>query len=123
MALVVVVLGLFMGALGALGVVAPARLIAFVRAFQTPAGLYFAAAIRLVLGVAMFTAAPSSRAPDVLRVLGVFVFIAGMTTPFLGLERFGKLLDWWAARSPMFIRTWAAFALAFGLLLVYAVTP
>jgi hypothetical protein len=119
--LVVVILGLFMAALGLLGVVAPPRLIGFVRSWQTPTGLYAAAALRLVLGVALFLAAPTSRAPDVLQPLGVFVFAAGVATPFFGLERFRKLLDWWSARGSGFLRTWACFALGFGLLLVYAV--
>ena len=122
MSIVVVVFGLFMGALGALGFVAPERLIAFVRSFQTPAGLYFAAGLRLILGFALFVAAPTSRAPDVLRVLGVFIIIAGLATPFFGLERFRKLLEWWSARGTAFIRVWATFALGFGLLLAYAVS-
>ena len=35
--------------------------------FETPTGLYAAAVIRLVFGVALFFAAPTSRAPRALR--------------------------------------------------------
>ncbi len=117
------VLSLFIAALGALGVVSPSRLVGVVRYFQTPAGLYFAAALRVVLGVALFFAAPTSRAPELIRILGIVIIVAGVITPFFGLERFRKLLDWWFARGSIFLRAWAAIALALGLLLAYAVVP
>lgn len=57
-------LSLFIAVMGALGVVSPARLFWVLRQYQTPGGLYIAAAIRVVLGVALFLAAPMSKAPD-----------------------------------------------------------
>lgn len=123
MTLVAFVLSLFVAALGALGVLSPARLLGIVRRFQTPAGLYAAAALRLALGVALFFAAPTSRAPQVVRILGVVITVSGIITPLFGLERFRSLLDWWSARSPAFVRAWASFALIFGPLLAYAVVP
>jgi uncharacterized membrane protein YidH (DUF202 family) len=121
--LTALLLSLLIAALGALGVASPSRLLGLVRYLQTPAGLYVAAALRLVLGLALFFAAPGSRAPELLRILGVVIIVAGLITPFFGLERFRRLLDWWSARGPAFVRVWAAFALAFGLLLAYAVVP
>ena len=120
---VVVIVGLFLATLGAVGLVAPERLIVFVRSWQTPTGLYAAAGLRFVLGVALYLAAPDSKAPDALRVLGVFVVVAGLATPWLGLARFRGLLDWWSARGPSFIRAWSLFVVAFALLLIYAVAP
>jgi predicted lysophospholipase L1 biosynthesis ABC-type transport system permease subunit len=84
MTLVALALSLSIAALGALGVVSPARLLGVVSRFQTPAGLYAAAAIRIVLGSALVVAAPDSRAPDVLPVLGVFIVFAGLVTPLFG---------------------------------------
>lgn len=123
MAYVALVLSLSIAALGALGVVSPDRLLGVVRRFQSPAGLYAAAAIRLALGGALFLAAPTSRAPETLRILGIVILVAGVITPFFGLERFRRLLDWWAALGPGVIRAWAAFAAVFGLSLAYAVAP
>ncbi len=123
MTLVALLLSLFIVALGALGVASPSRLLGVVRGLQTRAGLYFAAVFRVLLGLALFFAAPSSRAPELLRILGVFIVVAGLVTPFFGLERYRKLLDWWSARGSLFVRVWATFALAFGLLLAYAVAP
>ncbi len=123
MSLLIALFGLFIVILWGLGIVSPERLIRFARYWQSPTGLYLASAFRIVLGVLLFLAAPGSRAPTMLRILGVVIFVAGLVTPFFGLERFHKLLEWWAERGPAFKRTWAGCALAFGLLLVYAVAP
>jgi hypothetical protein len=123
MAILAVALCLLIAALGGLGVIAPERLLDTVRRFQSPAGLYAAAAIRVVLGAALFLAADTSRSPEVIRGLGIFVFVAGLVTPFFGVERYRALLDWWSARGEVFVRAWAAFAVAFGLGLAYLVLP
>jgi hypothetical protein len=120
MTVIALVFSLSVAALGALGVVSPARLINFVRYFQTPSGLYLAAALRVVMGLALFFAAPASRAPEALRILGVFIIAAGVLIPFIGLERFRRFFDWWSALGSTILRAWAAFALGFGLLLSYA---
>lgn len=120
---VALVLSLLVAGVGALGVAAPARLLDLVRRFQTPRGLYFAAAIRVIFGVALFLAAPASRAPGVIRILGAFTAAVGLVTPAFGLARYRRLLDWWSSRGEGFVRAWAAVALVFGLLLVYALFP
>jgi hypothetical protein len=123
MAILAFVLSLFVAALGALGLISPMRLLDIVRQFQSQAGLYAAGAFRVVLGGALFFAAPFCRAPKVLRVLGIIILVAGLVTPFFGVERVHRLLSWWSGQGAMFLRVWAAFALAFGLLLAYAVAP
>jgi hypothetical protein len=62
MAVLAFFLSLTFVALGAVGVISPYRLLAFLRRFETPAGLYAAAIFRLVLGLALMLAAPASRA-------------------------------------------------------------
>jgi len=121
MAIVALVLSLFIAALGALGIVSPMGFLSIVRQFQRPAGLYAAAILRVVLGGGLFLAAPTSRLPEVVRTLGIIIFVSGLITPLFGLERFRRLLNWWSARGPAFMRIWAGFALAFGLFLVYAI--
>lgn len=121
MAFVAFALSLLIAVFGGLGLISPDRLVGVVRRFQTPTGLYVAAAIRVVLGVALFLAAPTSRAPELLHVLGVVIFVAGLVTPLFGVDRFRRLLDWWSALGPGFLRFWGASALVLGLLLAYAV--
>ncbi len=117
---VALVLSLCIAALGAFGLASPSRLIGVVRHVQTPTGLYVVAAIRVVFGVALVLAAPGSRAPELLRILGWFVVVAGVITPFFGLERFSRLLEWWSARGPVFVRAWSGFAFVLGVGLAYS---
>jgi len=123
MAIAALILSLFVASLGAVGVVSPDRLLAFVRQFQRPAGLYAAAILRVVFGAALFHTAPASRSPQVVRILGIVILVSGLITPLFGVERFRRILKWWSARPPAFQRVWAGFALLFGLLLAYAVIP
>jgi hypothetical protein len=60
------------------------------------------------------------RPPEVVRVLGIIIFVSGLT-PLFGLKRFDRLLDGWSARGPVFMRVWAG--LAIGLFLAYLVGP
>jgi len=120
MTAVALVFSLLIVALGALGLASPSGLLSVDRYFQTPAGLYLAAAFRLVIGVAFFSAAPESRAPEALRILGAVIIAAGVVTLFLGRERFRRLLDWWSTQGSGFVRAWAAIAVVLGLLLTYA---
>ena len=57
------------------------------------------------------------------RLLGVVIIVIGGITPFFGLERFRRLLDWWSAQGSAFVRGWAVLALLFGLSLAYALVP
>ena len=123
MTVVALVFSLSVAALGAAGIVSPARLIDFVRYFQTRSGLYLAATLRVVMGLALFFAAPASRAPEVLRLVGAFIVVAGLLIPFIGLERFQGFFRWWSSLAPVFLRAWAAFAFAVGALLTYALIP
>ena len=123
MTLVALIICLLASAFGALGIASPSRLLGVVRYLQTPAGLYFAAGIRVLLGVALLFAAPASRAPGLIFILGVVIIVIGGITPFFGLERFRRLLDWWSAQGSAFIRGWAVLALVFGLSLAYAIVP
>ena len=119
-----IVLSIVIGALGATGLVSPDTMANATRPLE---GRYAAAAIRLILGGALALAAPASRAPRILRVVGVGYFLAGLATPFLGLvlgpEIDLELHDWWVAQGPLFIRIWAGFALAVASVLMVLLWP
>jgi hypothetical protein len=122
-AVVALLFGLVAAGVGMLAFAAPERFLTGVRVFETPLGLYGAAAIRVVFGIALLGAAPASRAPRALRVLGAVVLLAGLLTPFVGVERARAIMDWWSARGAGFMRLWAAVAVAFGAFVVHAVRP
>lgn len=123
MAFVAFILGSLTAIVGTFGIFAPSVLATMTSAFHGLLGLTIAATIRLVLGAALFVAAPDSRAPLVFRALGVVTFIVGLLTPLIGVERFDDLLDWWAALDPLLARTWSACAATMGGLIAYGIIP
>jgi hypothetical protein len=116
-------IGLIIGAIGIAGVAAPSLLLEFGRSLLTPTALYIVSAFRIGIGVVLVWVAPVSRMPRVLRVLGILIIIAGVLTPFFGVERSRAVFDWWSSQGPSFMRILASVAIGFGLFIVYAVTP
>jgi len=115
--------GLVIGALVILGsaisFAAPGLRLSLERSVITPAGLYAIAAVRIVIGLVFFLAAPASRAPRTLRVVGLFVIIAGVWTPWFGVARARAVLDWFANAGSLLMRLDAGVGIAFGGFLVY----
>ena len=100
--------------IGSAGVVAPDRLIAAGRYVVTPAGLYAIAALRVGMGLVLMLVASSSRTPKVLRALGFLVLLAGLATPFFGVDRSREIIDWAAAQGPTLLRGVAGVLVAMG---------
>jgi len=120
---VALIILLLLSGVGALGVASPSRFLGVMRSFLTPMGLLFAAALRVILGVALLRSAPESRVPELLLVLGVVIIVKGVVTPFLGVERLRRLLDRLSARGALYLRWWAILTMMIGLSLMYAIVP
>ncbi len=114
-------IGLIMGAIGLIGIVVPSLILEFGQSLLTPAALYIVAALRIGIGVVLVRVAPVSRMPKVLVVLGILIIIAGLLTPFFGVERSRAILDWWSSQGASFMRVCAGVPVALGLFIVYAV--
>ena len=116
-------LGLVIGALVILGsaisFAAPDLRLSLERSMMTPAGLYAIAAMRIAVGLVFVLAAPASRAPRTVRVLGLIVIIAGLTTPWFGVGRAGAVLNWLESAGPLLMRLDAVVGMALGGFLVY----
>ena len=108
---------------GVWGVLAPSRVADFAIRLSTMAGLWVAAGIRVVFGLALWFAAPASRAPLLLQVLGAVALLAGVMLPFLGVDRFKALIDWATSLSPTAMRLWCAAAVAVGATILWALLP
>ncbi|MFM8333593.1 MAG: hypothetical protein ACKN9T_18095 [Candidatus Methylumidiphilus sp.] len=121
MTLIALALSLSIAALGVLGLFLPAKLLAVARFFDSRTGLWTAAVLRVVYGMALYQSAHTSLAPKTLIVLGVFIVVMGLLTPLLGPKRLHQILDWYAAQGVVFLRIWAGVALVFGLLVAGAV--
>ena len=115
--------GLMIAVIGFVGLVNPALILDATKFTLTALGLYIVAAIRIVFGLVLIGAAITSRMPRTLRILGAFIVLAGIITPFFGVERTRAIVEWWSAQSIAFMRTWVSFAIIFGLFIIYAVAP
>jgi hypothetical protein len=116
-------LAVFTLLMGVWGVLAPSGLIDFVARFGSKGGLWFAAGIRLVFGLALWFAAPASHAPLLLEVLGVITLVAAVVIAFMGADRFRALIDWWTKRSLTAIRFSCLFPVALGAVILWALLP
>ena len=123
MSLVALFIGLFIAGLGMLGIVAPEAFLRSVAFFQVPPAIYLAAVNRTLIGIVLVRAAPASRAPKVLRVLGFVIAIGGLLTPFIGIWVGNAIIDWWSAWGTAMVRVWGGAGAAFGAFIIYAVAP
>jgi hypothetical protein len=101
-------------ALGFAAAVAPDTVIAMSRYMVSPIGIYAAAALRSGIGLALLIVAQGSRAPTILRIMGVASLVAGVTFPILGVDNAKARIEWEAGHL-MFLRlegvlfVWAGF--------------
>lgn len=123
MKLVVLLIGLLMTAIGILGVAAPSIPLQIAHSVLTPNVLYLVAAGRVCIGLLLLCVASGSRAPTALRALGVLIVVAGLITPFYGVERSLATLDWLSSQGSVFMRLVMGIAVVIGLFIVHAVAP
>ena len=97
----------------------PDRRLAVERALITPDRLYAVAAVRIVIGLVFVLAAPASRAPGALRVLGFIVTVAGLMTPWFGAARALAVLDELRRAGPVLMRLDAVVGIALGGFLLF----
>ena len=121
--LLAVALGLVVATIGILGVAAPSVLLEFGRSLQSAGALYVIAAVRIGFGAILIWAASNSRTPRTLLVLGVLIIIAGVATPFFGVERSRTVFDWWSTQGSFLTRVWPFAAIGFGLFIAYVGAP
>ena len=113
---------LFMG-LGAMAIFWPDQVVEIGRSLSTPVGLLVAAAVRVVFGVLLLMAAPHSRAPNLLRVFGALILLAGLSTPLFGVDLARALLDTASVDGGAALRVFGTVAVALGASFVWALSP
>ena len=106
---------------GLVGILAPDRLLALRQYVVTPVGLWVIAALRVGIGFVLIQVARISRAPGILRALGVVVIVAGFATPLFGVERSRAVLDWAATQGRAVMLVEGCVALVLGGFLAFAV--
>jgi hypothetical protein len=114
------VIGLVVVALGVVAIATPDNLVTIGRDVATPTGLYVVAVLRVCIGLAFIFAAPTSRMPRTVRIVGGIVVIAGIVTPMFGVDRSLAVVNWLAAQGPLLIRLAAVWIVALGSFMIYA---
>ena len=84
-------------------------------------GMWIATAIRAILGLGLFAAASDSKAPTLLKLLGLVILIIAIVVPILGLDRHRRMIEWWLARKRMTEVLCGAAAFVFGIGLIYLI--
>ena len=110
-----------MAAFGVVVIVKPALAHDLTRMFSDKAGMWIATAIRAVLALGLFAAAGESKAPILLRLLGLVLLIVAIVMPILGLDRHRRMIEWWLARSRTVEMLCGAAAFIFGIGLIYLI--
>ena len=120
MSVIVSILGILTATIGFMGVAQPRRIVSLVEYWDGPTRFRLAVVVRLVLGVFLLVASPDCRLPTVVSVLGIIAIVAALAILIVGQQRLDSFIGWWLTRPAAVIRVSALFAIAFGVLLVYA---
>ena len=116
--LVIAVIAVDVVLAGAVAFLAPASLISFSKRFLTQKGRFWAAGVRLTMGIIFWFSAGSSKDADLIQVFAVIIFAAGIFTLFVKQAIFEKMLGWVFGWPHLAIRVWGVVAVAVGIWLI-----
>ena len=108
-----------MAAMGVLIIVKPALAHDLTRLAADKTGMWVVTALRAALALGLFAGASESKAPVLLRILGLIILIIAIVTPILGLDRHRRVIDWWLARPRITQILCGAASFVFGIGLIY----
>ena len=120
------VIGLLIGAVGVVGIIAPSGLVWIAEHSVTSDVFYVIATVRVAFGLVLISVASVSRAPKTLRVLGYIILILGITTALTGLvaiDRAHTIIEWWLRQGSGIVRLTGIPVLALGGFVAYACAP
>ena len=119
MTIPVLAVGVLLTAMGTWSLFAPETTRGFLLRFLDARVYGVAIIIRLGFGLALLFGAQATRIPGATIVLGVMFLLAAGMIPFLGEERIGRMMRWWLEKPLVWLRGWAALAIALGLFIVW----
>lgn len=117
----VTLVAVFMAGLGLYGLVSSQGLAEFVSRWRSQRGLWIAATVRILFGIALWLVAPQAHAPLALKILAGITIAAGVALPILGVARFMAVLDWWLGLPIAVQKAWMGFAAVLGVFLLWAI--
>ncbi|MDX1428686.1 MAG: hypothetical protein R3282_00300 [Rhodothermales bacterium] len=105
------------------GVIRPSNVLAFAGRFLVGPGIWAASAIRILLAVLLWLAAPSCQTPLVFRVLAAVVLLAAIAIPIAGSARMVKLVELLQSWPAMVVRIQGVVGLLFGAFVLWSIWP
>ena len=120
MSFLVVLIGLLIFGIGVGILFSPATLRQILHNFLLKKWLVPATLLRVIMGIIFLIAAPSTRSPIFMYILGIVFILAGVSIPLLGTEKIERLANWWMERSDTILRVWAAIATVLGIAILWA---
>jgi hypothetical protein len=120
------IMGLLIGAFGAVGIIAPAGLVWVAEHSATSSVFYVVSTFRVVFGLLLISVASVSRVPRTLRLLGYLIVIVGIMTALTGLmaiEDAHAIIEWWLRQGSGIIRLTGIPVLVLGGFVAYACAP
>ncbi len=120
MGLAVATVGVVIGLLALVGIVAPFRTLESIRSMRMPGRYYLAIVVLLGLGVLFILAAVECRTPRIVRALGGLLLLSGGVVAVMGMDRSERVVEWWLGRSALVASLGFASAAVLGTFLVYA---
>ena len=105
---------------GLFGLIRPGALQKWVKEMNPTLRYVVAVGVRVGLGLLIVYAAPETRWPIQMRLLGYFVLAVALALMIAGPRRLGHIVDWWSGRSAAPIRIGSLAAIAFGALFIVA---
>ena len=117
------VLSALFAGIGAMAIFWPDQILEVGRSLSTPGGLLVAAALRVAFGAVLLVAASLSRAPNLLRVCGGLILLAGLSTPLFGVDFARTLLTKASEDGGAWLRIIGTIAVALGSLFIWALSP
>lgn len=120
MAIAVKAIGIFIAAMGLIFILTPRGIKKTFEFFARGKKVYLIGLLRIIFGIIFLIAASQCRWSEVIRVLGIFFIIAGSFIFILGIRKVKSVIEYWRQKPLLILRFLSLFALAFGILIIYA---
>ncbi|MGD9489729.1 MAG: DUF2065 family protein [Calditrichaceae bacterium] len=114
MAVSLVIVGCLISAGGILILISPSRFRKLFHIFITKKWLIAATLFRLVIGILFIIEADETRIPEFTTGLGIFIVLAGLLIPVLGVEKVERMVTFILNKPDSLFRVFGIFALTFG---------
>jgi uncharacterized protein YjeT (DUF2065 family) len=112
--------GLLVAALGVGIVLHPAILTGMLRTIHKPLIFYLIGGIRATMGVIFLVWARSCHRPSIIITIGILLICSGVFVFVTPTAKLNRMIDFFLRRPDWIRRVWGLFAIAFGILIIWA---